>query len=79
MRVQRAQPLRPKDLIVYVAHPSGEMRPVRHYIDQIEAHLPFKPSKWERKYQILALCLAGLFLIMTIVAFALHDQALVPY
>jgi hypothetical protein len=44
------------------------------YVDQVEAHLPFKPSKWERKYKIAALCLLALFLIMAIVAFALHDK-----
>jgi hypothetical protein len=36
--------------------------------------LPFKPSKWERKYKIAALCVLGLFFIMAIVAFALHDK-----
>jgi len=45
------------------------------YIDQVEAHLPFKPSKWERKYKILLLCLVGIFFVAAIVVFALHDQA----
>jgi len=44
------------------------------YIDQVEEHLPFKPSKWERKYKILLLCLVGVFFVMAIVVFALHDK-----
>jgi hypothetical protein len=52
------------------------MQPLRHYIDQIEEHLPFKPSKWDRKYRIALYCLGIIFVIMAIVGFALHDQVL---
>jgi len=47
---------------------------VHYYYDQLEQHLPFKPSKWERKYKILLVGLGVLLLIMGLVAFALHDK-----
>ena len=47
---------------------------LQYYIDKIEEHLPFKPSKWKRKYKIAIVCLGVLFLIMVIVGFALHDE-----
>ena len=50
------------------------MRSIRYYIDQVEQHLPFKPSKWDRKYKIAILCVGIVFFIMAIVAFALHDR-----
>ena len=53
------------DKIINTAH---------YYYDKIEHHLPFKPSKWDRKYKIALLALGAVFLIMAIVAFALHDQ-----
>jgi len=45
-----------------------------YYYDKLEHHLPFKPSKWDRKYKIALLALGVLFFIMAIVAFALHDK-----
>lgn len=45
-----------------------------YYYDRVEHHLPFKPSKWDRKYKILLLALGLVFFIMAIVAFALHDK-----
>jgi hypothetical protein len=50
------------------------MRSIHYYIDQVEQHLPFKPSKWDRKYKIAILCVGIVFFIMAIVAFALHDR-----
>ena len=54
------------------------MQSFLHYYDQLEQHLPFKPSKWDRKYQIALLCVGGIFFIMAIVAFALHDHVPKP-
>ena len=45
-----------------------------YYYDRLEHHLPFKPSKWDRKYKLALLALGVLFFIMAIVAFALHDK-----
>jgi len=50
------------------------MQSIRYYIDRVEEHLPFKPSKWDRKYQLAILFLAILLFIMAIVAFVLHDK-----
>jgi hypothetical protein len=59
--------------------PGFRMQSLRHYFDQIEEHLPFKPSKWDRKYKIAFLCLVIVFVIMAIVGFALHDKVtLIP-
>ena len=54
------------------------MQSFHYYYDQIEQHLPFKPSKWDRKYKIALVCLGGVFFTMAIVAFALHDRVPKP-
>jgi RsiW-degrading membrane proteinase PrsW (M82 family) len=59
-------------LIQYTSSP--KMRSIYHYLEQLEQHLPIKPSKWDRKYKIAIFCVAIVFLIMAIVAFALHDR-----
>jgi hypothetical protein len=55
-------------------HILPKMRPLRYYVDQVEQHLPFKPSQWDSKYKIALLCVGILLFIMALVAFALHDK-----
>jgi len=51
---------------------------IHYYYDRVEEHLPVKPSKWDRKWKIAVICLALIFFIMALVAFALHDRVYNP-
>ena len=65
-------------LILNAPHTMTILQTLHYYYDRAEEHLPFKPSKWDRKWKIAILCLALIFLIMAIVAFALHDRVFFP-